>query len=58
VAQRPTKRLLTLGTRLYDDLCCVTQGECSVNRGLRANADPEMEFGDDASVLRDAVCVV
>jgi hypothetical protein len=28
----------------------VTQGECSMNRGLRANADPEMEFGDDASV--------
>jgi hypothetical protein len=57
VAQRPTKTLLTLGTRLYDDLCCVAQDECSVNRGPLSKRTPKW-IGEEANVLKGAVCVV
>jgi hypothetical protein len=47
LAQRPTKRLLTFGTRLYDDLCCMLRGRKVVGTAVRLNG-PRNKIGEGA----------
>jgi hypothetical protein len=57
VAQRPTKRLLTLGTHLYDDLCCMLKREIVAETEARLDG-PQNEIGEGANMLKDADHVV
>jgi hypothetical protein len=58
LAQRPTKTLLTFGTRLYDDLCCLLKLKKFSRKQGPPRRTPNFYIGEGADMLRKADNVV